>query len=419
MRQFHLSFSLLSIGLLAGCGLYSAPQVSIINPGSITSNTLTVNVVASGANGIKDVELLLNGTSVGQKTTAPFSWSVPLNRAQNGTNTLTAIARTPSLGVAYAAPESFMVNIAPSISLVSSSPTITSSTPITLTASPDDSSAGFAKVEFYQGTTLLGTDTTAPFTQNVSFTQASQNGSYNYNAKSFDTAGNTATSSLLPITVSIADSTLPTVVLTAISSSSGITLSATANDDVGIAKVEFYNGTTLIATDTTAPYNASLGVAIGNLFSNYTAKAFDATGNATTSNAIQDVWESNNTTATALMLDAMPVRTQGGVTLGGSLDGTTPDVDYYAVTLTFAQVLKVRTYSSTGTDTVLRLYNAAGAQLAFNDAAGDYNNTDSAVNWRASDNGVYYIAVSAYTDGVTPAIQDASKQYRVTVQVGD
>ncbi len=420
MRQFRLSFSLLSIGLLAGCSLYPAPQVSIINPGSITSNTLTVNVVASGTNGIKDVELLLNGTSLGQKNSAPFSWSVTLNRAQNGTNTLTAIARNPSLGVAYAAPESFSVNIAPSISLVSSSPTITSSTPVTLTATPTDSSAGFAKVEFYQGTTLLGTDTAAPFTQNVSFTQASQNGSYNYSAKSFDAAGNTATSSLLPIAVSIADSTMPTVVLTATGSSSGIALSATATDDVGISRIEFYSGTNLIATDTTAPYDFTFGLmAAGNQFPNYTAKAFDAAGNSTTSNAIQDVWESNNTTATALMLDAMPVRTQAGVTLGGSLDGTAPDVDYYAVSMTFAQVLKVRTYSSGGADTMVRIFNAAGVQLAFNDASGDYNNTDSAINWRASDNGVYYIAVSAYTNGVTPAIQDASKQYRMTVQVGD
>ena len=98
---------------------------------------------------------------------------------------------------------------------------------------------------------------------------------------------------------------------------------------------------------------------------------------------------------------------------------TDPDVDYYAVNLTFAQVLKVRTYSSTGTDTVVRIFNAAGVQVAFNDAAGDYNNTDSAVNWRVNDSGLHYIAVSSYTNGVTPAAQGLGKQYRMTVQVGD
>jgi hypothetical protein len=298
-----------------------------------------------------------------------------------------------------------------------------------LTAAPEDSSAGLAKVEFYQGANLLGTDSSAPFTQSVAFTQAVQNGLYNYSAKSFDAVGNTATSSLLPITVAIPDITMPTVALTAVGGLTGVALAATASDDVGVTKVEFYNGATLLGTDTTVPYSFDLSLmAAGNFFPSYTAKAYDASNNNTTSNLIEEVWETsatrNNTSATAVLLNAMPVRTQAGATLSASLDstafgGTDPDVDYYAVNLTFAQVLKVRTYSNTGTDTVLRIFNAAGAQLAFNDSANDYNNTDSVVNWRANDNGVYYIAVSSYSDGVTPAAQGLGKQYRMTVQVGD
>jgi hypothetical protein len=419
MKQYRSIFGLLGASVLASCNLLTAaPQVSITNPGTITGTSLTIEAVPSG--NTNAIEVLLNGTSLGKKTSSPYTWTTTVNRANNGNNTISGFATNASGGFAYAQPQTFMVNLAPKIGLTSSSPSITNATPITLTAAPEDASAGLAKVEFYQGANLIGTDLSAPFTQSVSFTQAVQNGLYNYSAKSFDAAGNTATSSLVPITVAIADTTMPTVALTAVGSVTGVALAATATDDVGVTKVEFYSGTTLLNTDTTAPYSFDLSLmAAGNLFPNYTAKAFDATGNSTVSNAIQDVWESNNTSATALMLDTMPVRTQAGVTLGGSLDGTTPDVDYYAVNLTFAQVLKVRTYSSGGTDTVVRIFNAAGVQLAFNDASGDYNNTDSAVNWRASDNGVYYIAVSAYTNGVTPAIQDASKQYRMTVQVGD
>ncbi len=421
MRQYRFVFGLLGVGLLAGCNLLTAaPQVSITNPGTITNSGLTVKVAASSTTGIDAVEVMLNGTSLGRKTSPPYEWTTTVNRAKNGANILTAYATNPSGGFTYANPETFTVNIAPDISLTSSSTSISSNAPISLTAAPMDSSADLSKVEFYQGSTLIGTDTSAPFNQAVTFTQAVQNGLYNYAAKAFDATGKTASSNLVAITVNVPDTTMPAVALTAQGSVTGIALNAGATDDVGITKVEFYSGTTLLNTDSVAPftYNLSL-VDAGKLFPNYTAKAYDATGNNSTSNAIQDVWESNNTVATALMLDAMPVRTQAGVTLGGSLDGTTPDVDYYAVNMTFSQVLKVRTYSSGGADTVVRIYDAAGAQLAFNDAAGDYDNADSAVNWRANDNGVYYIAVSAYTDGVTPAMQDSSKQYRVTVKVGD
>ncbi len=336
MKQYRSILGLLSAGVLAGCNLLApAPEVSIINPGTVTSRSLTIEATASS--NTNSVTLAFNGVALDKKTSAPYKWEVPLSRANDGVNTITGYATNASGGFGYATPQTF--------------------------------------------------------------------------------------------TVAIADTAMPTVALTAAGSSAGIILNATATDDFGVSKVEFYNGTTLLASDTTAPYSHTVSLLeAGMNFSSFTAKAFDATGNSTTSGIIEDAWESsatrNNTSATAVMLDAMPVRTQAGTTLGASLDSTVfsatdPDVDYYAVNLTFAQVLKVRTYSNTGTDTMLRLYNAAGSQLAFNDAAGDFNNTDSAVNWRASDNGVYYIAVSSYSDGITPAAQGLGKQYRLTVQVGD
>ncbi len=428
MKQYRFIFGLLGAGVLAGCNLLTAaPQVSINNPGTITGTSLTIEAVPSG--NTNAIEVLLNGTSLGKKTSPPYTWAATVNRANNGNNTISGFATNSSGGFTYAQSQAFMVNIAPKISLTSSSPNISNTTPITLTAAPEDASAGLAKVEFYQGANLIGTDSSAPFTQSVSFTQAAQNGLYNYSAKSFDATGNTATSSLVPITVAIADTTMPTVALTAVGNVAGVALAATATDDVGVTKVEFYSGTTLLATDTTAPYSFALSLmAAGNLFPSYTAKAYDAANNNTTSNLIEEVWEStaarNNTSATAVLLDAMPIRTQPGATVSATLDSmafgsTDPDVDYYAVNLTFAQVLKVRTYSSTGTDTVVRIFNAAGVQVAFNDASGDYNNSDSAVNWRVNDSGLHYIAVSSYTNGVTPAAQGLGKQYRVTVQVGD
>jgi hypothetical protein len=432
MKHIRASLGLLGVGLLAGCNLLTAtPTVSIENPGTVTGTTVTVTVNAVGASGIQAVGASLNGVSLGEDREAPYTFSATVNRANNGINTLKGYATNNAGGFTYAPPVTFTVNIAPSIALVSSSASITNSTPITLTAAPTDTSASFAKVEFYQGSTLIGTDSSAPFTQGVSFSQANQNGVYNYTAKSFDAQGNTATSGAVPVTVNIADTTIPTVSLSAMAGSSGVALTATASDDVAVTKVEFYNGSTLLAADTSAPfaYTASLAQVAGT-FPSYSAKAFDAAGNSTTSTErIEDVWENssgarNNARANAVMLDAMPIRTQAGVTLGASLDSTAfgasdTDTDFYGVNLTFAQVLKVRTYSATGVDTIVRIYDSSGNQLAFNDAAGDYNNSDSAVNWRANTNGVYYIGVSSFTDSATPAAQGAGKQYRMTVQVGD
>src|SRR6185369_9074437 len=64
-----------------------------------------------------------------------------------------------------------------------------------------------------------------------------------------------------------------------------ITLAATATDSNGISKVEFYQGTNLIGTDTSSPYSVVWNnVAKGNY--NLTAKATDTTGVSSTSAAV-------------------------------------------------------------------------------------------------------------------------------------
>ena len=84
----------------------------------------------------------------------------------------------------------------------------------------------------------------------------------------------------------------PTVSLTAPANNAtytapaSITISANASDSDGsIAKVEFFNGSTLLATDASAPYSYTwTGVAAGSY--NITAKATDNSGAATTSAAV-------------------------------------------------------------------------------------------------------------------------------------
>lgn len=66
-------------------------------------------------------------------------------------------------------------------------------------------------------------------------------------------------------------------------------LQATASDDVGVSKVEFYAGNTLLATDSTSPYSFPLVTTSGNYPNgsyNFTSVAYDATGNQTRSNIV-------------------------------------------------------------------------------------------------------------------------------------
>ncbi|HEU5133270.1 MAG TPA: Ig-like domain-containing protein, partial [Pyrinomonadaceae bacterium] len=68
---------------------------------------------------------------------------------------------------------------------------------ITLAATASDSN-GISKVEFYQGTTLIGTDTTGPYS--IVWNSVPR-GSYNLTAKATDTTGLSSTSAVVSITV--------------------------------------------------------------------------------------------------------------------------------------------------------------------------------------------------------------------------
>ncbi|MDV6374095.1 Ig-like domain-containing protein [Deinococcus arenicola] len=80
------------------------------------------------------------------------------------------------------------------------------------------------------------------------------------------------------------DTTKPTVTLSAAPKSvvpgGAVTLTAAASDDIGVTKVSFYQGNTLISEDTAAPYEATTtvsGTASGTV--TYRAVASDAAGN--------------------------------------------------------------------------------------------------------------------------------------------
>jgi peptidoglycan/xylan/chitin deacetylase (PgdA/CDA1 family) len=106
------------------------------------------------------------------------------------------------------------------------------------------------------------------------------------------------------------DTTAPTVALTAPADGATVTgsvaVSATAGDNVGVGRVEFYRGSTLIGSDGTSPYSVNWDAsAVPSGTYVLTAKAFDTSGNSTTS-ASRSVTVSNGTahqTIVALQFD--------------------------------------------------------------------------------------------------------------------
>ncbi|HEY2054863.1 MAG TPA: galactose oxidase-like domain-containing protein [Solirubrobacterales bacterium] len=174
--------------------------------------------------------------------------------------------------------------------------TVTSSkVPLSWTASTDDQ--GVAGYRVFRDGTQVGEVTGTSFTD----TTAAGSTTYSYTVKAFDDSGNVSeASSPLPVTTpEAADTTPPTVTMTAPSEStvSGtIKLAATASDASGIAGVQFLvDGTPTGAEDTVAPYELSwdsTGVANGE--HKLSARARDGAGNTATSATVK-VTVSNGT----------------------------------------------------------------------------------------------------------------------------
>jgi YD repeat-containing protein len=160
---------------------------------------------------------------------------------------------------------------------------------ITINASASDTDGSVTQVQFFQGATLLGTDTTAPY----SFTRTGvPAGSYSLTGKATDNGGATTTSSAVGITVNPPGNNPPTVSITSpangatFTAPANITINATASDSDGsVTQVQFFQGATLLGTDTTAPYSFTwTSVPTGSY--SLTAKATDNLGATTTSSAV-------------------------------------------------------------------------------------------------------------------------------------
>jgi xyloglucan-specific exo-beta-1,4-glucanase len=274
------------------------PTVSITSPANNVSFTapasVTINANAADADGTVSKVDFYNGTTLlGSDATSPYSfvWS----SVATGTYSLTAKATDNAGAITTSAAVSISVtaasNQAPTVSITSpaNNTSFTAPASITINANAADADGTVSKVDFYNGTTLLGSDATSPYSFAWSSVAA---GTYSLTAKATDNAGAITTSAAVSISVTAASNQAPTVSITSpannasFTAPASITINANAADADGtVSKVEFYNGTTLLGSDATSPYSFAWSSVAAGTYS-LTAKATDNAGAITTSSAV-------------------------------------------------------------------------------------------------------------------------------------
>jgi hypothetical protein len=292
------------------------PTVSISAPANGATFTAPASVAITASAGDTDgtvslVEFFQGTTKIGQATSAPYSFT--WTNVAAGAYNLTARATDNSGGITTSSVVGITVNPPPnvpptaSITAPANGATFTAPASVAIAANAGDTDGTVTLVEFFQGTTKLGQDTTAPYSFTWSNVAA---GSYSLTARATDNVGGITTSAAIGITVNPPANTPPTVSITAPANGASFTapatvsIAASASDSGGsITLVEFFQGTTKLGQDTTAPYSFSwTNVAVGSY--SLMARATDNSGSATTSAAV-------NITVVPLTAPAAPSQLDG------------------------------------------------------------------------------------------------------------
>jgi O-glycosyl hydrolase len=182
------------------------PVVSITAPanGATVSGTATVTATATSSIGVASVQFQLDGTNVGSPVTAaPYSYSWDTTKSSNGSHTLKAIAKDTVGNSTTSAGDTVTVSNAvapPVVSITAPANGATVSGAITVSGSASSS----LSISSVQVSVDSGSFSNASGTNSWSFsldTASLSNATHTLTAKATDSAGGTASSSVVSITV--------------------------------------------------------------------------------------------------------------------------------------------------------------------------------------------------------------------------
>ena len=331
-----LSTTSTTITFTVGAGGNTAPQVALTSPTAnqnfASGAAVPLAATASDPGGaVVRVDFRLDGstTVVGSDTTSPYTFSAA--GLANGTHTVTATAvdnGSPALSTTTAA-VTFTVgaggNTAPTASVTSptANQNFAANTAIPLAANATDPGGAVIRVDFRLdgSTTVVGSDTTSPYTFSVPAGLAT--GSHTVTATAVDNGSPalSTTSAAVTFTVGAGGNTPPTVSVTSptanqsFTAGAAIPLAATAADPGGaVVRVDFRldGSTTVVGTDTTSPYT-------------FTANGVAAGSHTVTATAVDNGTPALSTTSTAVPFTVgaggavFRVNTQGRITKNGTV----------------------------------------------------------------------------------------------------
>lgn len=230
-----------------------------------------------------------------------------------------------------------VTNVAPTVSITSPAANASFAAPasVTFNATATDANGTVSKVAFYNGTTLLGTDTTSPY----SFTWKNvAAGNYTITAKATDNGSLVTTSA--PVSISVYTPNVAPVVSitspvanTSFAAPASVIISAAATDANGsVSKVDFYSNDTLIGTAASSPYTFT--------WRNVPAGKYSITAKAT----------DNNLAVTASAAVAVSVFTPQATTILPTPDTLLSSLD--TLTSSLDTLLSSTSKSSSGSDTL-------------------------------------------------------------------
>jgi hypothetical protein len=276
------------------------PTVSLTMPATSSSLTVPITVTATdnaGGSGVagymvKEVSAVPSAGDGGWSATAPTSYTF----GSAGTKTLYAWAKDGAGNVSTTASATTTITLPdttpPTVSLTM--PAISSSltVPITVTATDNPGGSGVAGYMVKEVSTVPsagdgGWSATAP----TSYTFGSA-GTKTLYAWAKDGAGNVSTTASATTTITLPDTTPPTVAITfpvnGQTVSGTIIIRASASDDIGVIGVQFeIDGVAAAVEDTSAPYSISWNTAaVSNGVHVLTAVARDEAGNQAVSEAV-------------------------------------------------------------------------------------------------------------------------------------
>lgn len=294
-----LIISVITLMLIPGCvpelADITAPTVSIIHPsdGSNVSGIIQIVVSASDDGTVKEMQVFLDGIRLSKtgKSFLSYSWDTA-TITDNLQHYISAIAIDESDNIGTA-PIITVTTVQgditpPAVNIISPTDGQTVNGNVTIIADATDDSQ-VERVEFYIDGSAVDTVFSSPYDY-LWKTSSNDIGIHTIFARAYDLSSNTAISPVITVAVDTTNIIPRVTILNPLDGqivSGTVNISADANDDDGIERVEFYIDGLLEQTVFTPPYNYlwdtdQVNAGDHNIF----AKAFDLNTNSGTSPVI-------------------------------------------------------------------------------------------------------------------------------------